>query len=91
MERFKGEFLLQSGATAVVDATLKIGSTATEVTVSADVAPIVTTTSATLGSVTDRARLDQLPISGRMFQSLVTQTVPGMDGASMAPRVWGLK
>ena len=91
MERFKGEFLLQSGSTAVVDAILKIGSTATEVTVSADVAPIVTTTSATLGSVTDRARLDQLPISGRMFQTLVNQTVPGMDGASQAPRVWGLK
>jgi hypothetical protein len=91
MERFKGEFLLQSGATAVVDTALKIGSTATEVTVSSNVAPIVTTTSATLGSVTDRARLDQLPISGRMFQSLVTQTVPGVDGASQSPRVWGLK
>ncbi|HUQ90832.1 MAG TPA: carboxypeptidase-like regulatory domain-containing protein [Bryobacteraceae bacterium] len=91
MERFKGDFLLQSGATAVVDAALKVGSTATEVTVASDVAPLVTTTSATLGSITDRARIDQLPISGRMFQSLVTQTVPGVDGASASPRVWGLK
>jgi hypothetical protein len=91
MEKYRGEFLLQSGATAVIDAALKVGSTTTEVTVLANAAPLVTTTSATLGSVTDRARLDQLPISGRMFQSLVTQTVPGMDGASSSPRVWGVK
>ncbi|HUS06509.1 MAG TPA: carboxypeptidase-like regulatory domain-containing protein [Bryobacteraceae bacterium] len=91
MEKYKGSFLLQSGATAVVDAALRIGSTATEVVVASNVAPLVTTTSATLGSVTDRARLDQLPISGRMFQSLVTQTVPGVEGASASPRVWGLK
>lgn len=91
METFRGEFLLQSGDTAVVDATLRLGSTATEVTVQADAAPLVTTTSGTLAAVTDRARLDQLPISGRMFQSLVTQTTPGMDGASAAPRLWGLR
>ena len=91
MESYKGEFTLLSGDTAVIDVALKVGSTATEVTVQADAAPLVTTTSPTLASVTDRARLDQLPISGRMFQSLVTQTTPGMDGASAAPRLWGLR
>ena len=91
METFKGEFLLQSGDTAVVDAVLRVGNTTTEVTVQASAAPLVTTTSATLASVTDRERIDQLPISGRMFQTLVTQTTPGMDGASASPRVWGLR
>ncbi|MBS1830433.1 MAG: TonB-dependent receptor [Acidobacteria bacterium] len=91
MEPFTGEFVLQSGQTAVVDAALAVGSTATEVVVKADAAPLVTTTAATLANVTDRARLDQLPISGRMFQSLVAQTTPGIDGASQAPRVWGLR
>ncbi|MCL4851793.1 MAG: TonB-dependent receptor, partial [Bryobacteraceae bacterium] len=91
MENFKGEFLLQTGETAVVDATMTVGSTATEVTVIADAAPLVTTTSPTLAAVTDRARIDQLPISGRMFQSLVGRTTPGIDGASMTPRVWGLR
>ncbi|MFN7937348.1 MAG: carboxypeptidase-like regulatory domain-containing protein [Bryobacteraceae bacterium] len=91
MEPFTGEFVLQSGQTAVVDASLTVGSTATEVVVKADAAPLVTTTAATLANVTDRARLDQLPISGRMFQSLVAQTTPGIDGASQAPRVWGLR
>lgn len=91
MEPFQGELVLQSGQTAVVDAALRVGSTATEVVVQADAAPLVTTTAPTLANVTDRARLDQLPISGRMFQSLIGQTTPGIDGASMVPRVWGLR
>jgi hypothetical protein len=88
METFKGEFLLQTGETAVVDAVLKVGTTATEVTVVADAAPLVTTTSPTLAVVTDRARLDQLPISGRMFMVLVNQTTPGVEDGS---RVWGIR
>src|SRR5688500_7501252 len=68
MDNFAGEFLLQTGATAVVDAALKVGSATTTVTVAETVAPLVTTTNATLATITDRARLDQLPISGRMFQ-----------------------
>ncbi|MEK7407341.1 MAG: carboxypeptidase regulatory-like domain-containing protein [Acidobacteriota bacterium] len=91
METFKGEFLLETGQTAVIDAALKLGATVTEVTVTADVVPLVTTTAPTLANVTDRARLDQLPISGRMFQSLVMQTTPGIDGASFVPHVWGIK
>jgi hypothetical protein len=88
LETFKGEFLLQTGQTAVVDAVLKIGTTATEVTVRADAAPLVTTTAPTLAAITDRARIDQLPISGRMFQTLVSQTTPGVETGS---RVWGLR
>ncbi len=91
MQTFKGEFFLATGGTAAVDATLNVGTTATEVTVVADVAPLVTTTAPTLASVTDRARIDQLPISGRMFQVLVAHTTPGIDGASMVPRVWGIQ
>jgi hypothetical protein len=91
METFRGEFLLQTGATAVVDVNLKVGAAATEITITADVAPLVTTTAPTLAQVTDRARIEQLPISGRMFQSLVMQTTPGIDGESMVPRVWGIR
>ncbi|MBI4902654.1 MAG: carboxypeptidase regulatory-like domain-containing protein [Acidobacteria bacterium] len=91
MEAFRGAFLLETGQTAVVDAGLKVGATSTEVTVSGDVVPLVTTTSATLAQVTDRARIEQLPISGRMFQTLVAQTTPGIDGESFVPRVWGIR
>ena len=88
MEMFKGEFMLQTGQTAVVDAVLKIGTAATEVTVVADAAPLVTTTSPTLAAITDRARIDQLPISGRMFDALVNQTTPGVETGY---RVWGVQ
>jgi len=75
----------------VVNAALKVGTSVTEVTVSSGVAPLVTTTAPTLAHITDRARLDQLPVSGRMFQSLVNSTTPGIDGPSMQPFVWGIK
>ena len=91
METFTGKFLLQTGQTAVVDAALKVGSSVTEVTVTGEVAQLVTTTAPTLAAVTDRARIEQLPISGRMFQSLVAQTTPGIDGESFVPRVWGIR
>ena len=91
METFKGTFLLQTGQTAVVDAILKVGSATTEITVAGEAAQLVTTTAATLAQVTDRARIEQLPISGRMFQSLVAQTTPGIDGESFVPRVWGIR
>jgi len=88
MEEYKGEFLLQTGQTAVVDAVLRVGATTTEVTVVADAAPLVTTTSPTLAVITERARIDQLPISGRFFQTLVSQTTPGVETGS---RVWGIR
>ncbi len=91
METFRGEFLLQTGQTAVVDASIKVGAATTEVTVTADVTPLVTTTGPTLAAVTDRARIEQLPISGRFFQTLVMQTTPGIDGESQVPRVWGIR
>lgn len=91
LETFRGQFLLETGQTAVVDASLKVGATATEITVTGGVAPLVTTTSATLAQVTDRSRIEQLPLSGRMFQTLVMQTTPGIDGESQVPRVWGIR
>jgi hypothetical protein len=91
MRTWEGQLVLQVGQTAVVDAEMKLGTTATEVTVVGDVTPLVTTTSATLGNVVERTRIDQLPLNGRFFQTLVQQTTPGLEGASSSPRVYGLR
>ena len=91
METWNGKLLLQVGQTAVVDASLKVGVTTTEVTVAGDVTPLVTTTSATLGNVVERARIEQLPLNGRFIQSIVQQTTPGLEGNDYAPRVYGLR
>ncbi len=93
LEPFRGSFLLQAGQAAVVDAVLKVSSTSTEVTVSADgvdVTPILTTTQPTLANVVERQRIEQLPINGRFFQNLIQITTPGVEGTG-TPRVYGLR
>jgi hypothetical protein len=91
MQTWEGQLLLQVGQTAAVDVDLKLGATVTEVTVVGDVTPLVTTTSATLGNVVERARIDQLPLNGRFFQTIVQQTTPGLEGSSGSPKVYGLR
>jgi hypothetical protein len=91
MQNWSGDLVLQVGQTAAVTAALKLASTATEVTVVGDVTPLVTTTSATLGNAVERTRIEQLPLNGRFFQTLVTATTPGLEGSSGSPRVYGLR
>ncbi|MBI3684590.1 MAG: TonB-dependent receptor [Acidobacteria bacterium] len=91
MQAWEGELVLQVGQTAVVDPSLKVGATVTEITVAGDVTPLVTTTSPTLGNVVERARIEQLPLNGRFIQTLVVLTTPGLEGASSSPRVFGLR
>src|SRR5262249_43034027 len=71
METWKAELTLQVGQTAEVNPTLKVGATATEVTVAGDVTPLLTTTSPTLSTVVERARIEQLPLNGRFNQDLL--------------------
>jgi hypothetical protein len=91
MQLWQGELLLQVGQTAVVDPVLLPGTPATDITVVGDVTPLVTTTNPTLGNTLERARIEQLPLNGRFFQTLVQQTTPGLEGASASPRVYGLR
>jgi hypothetical protein len=104
MQKFEGTLTVQVEQSAVVDVTLKVGQTTTEVAVQ-DVTPMVTVDNPTLGHVLERTRIEQLPINGRNVGSLL-QTVPGMegnrafgqktgtqdmllDGASIGDRLWG--
>lgn len=91
MQPWKGKLLLQTGQSAVVDAVLQITGTATEVTVSADVTPLLTTTQPTLANIVERQRIDQLPLNGRFFQALVQLTTPGVEGDANNARVYGLR
>ena len=67
---------------AVVDVTMKVGQTATEVAVQ-DLTPLLPLINATLGGTLERSRIEQLPINGRNVMTLL-QTVPGMEGAGAA-------
>ncbi|MEK7407889.1 MAG: TonB-dependent receptor [Acidobacteriota bacterium] len=85
MQKFEGTLTVQVRQDAVVDAVLRVGQTATEVSVQ-DVTPILTVDNPTLGHVLERQRIEQLPINGRSISSLM-QTVPGMESW----RAYGLR
>ncbi len=85
MQKFEGALTVQVQQSAVVDVTMRVGQTVTEVSV-LDVTPILQVDNPTLGYVLERERIEQLPINGRDLTTLL-QTVPGMEGT----RAWGLR
>lgn len=64
------EFTLNSGTRPRIDLTLTVGQVDQSLDVVAT-APVINTTTADLGIVVDRAKVDQLPLNGRNFQQLV--------------------
>jgi hypothetical protein len=61
---------------AEIDFTLKVGDTAQAVTVQTD-AQMMNTTDASVSTVVDRQFVENMPLNGRTFQSLITLT-PGV-------------
>ncbi len=91
METWEGNLILQVRQTATVDAVIKVGAAATQITVAGDITPLVTTANATIANTLERARIEQLPLNGRFFQSLVINTTPGLEGSAQQPRVNGMR
>ena len=92
MQDWKAQLTLQSMQRAEVDAPLSVGSSSTVVEVKGDVAPLVTTSDGTLSNVLERERVEQLPLNGRMFYSLIAQTTPGLQNVgSSTQTVWGVR
>lgn len=87
-KKWNGTLELQTGQTAVVDATMEVGSVDTVVEVTG-AAPVINTESSEIGDVKDALRIRQLPLDGRNISSLFTLT-PGVEGGAN-PRVNGLK
>jgi len=57
METYVGTMTLQAGQTAQVDVPMKVGSSATTVTVAANVTPLIETSSGTLSETVDHTRI----------------------------------
>ncbi len=94
MQQWRGEMQLATGQEAVIEPVLKVGGTATEVTVAGDVTQLVTTASQTLSSVVERAKIEQLPLNGRYIQNLLTVTTPGLEAGytgTRSPKPYGLR
>ena len=86
MDAWKGALSLLAGQSAVVEPVLKLGTTATAVTVAGDVTPLITTTSPTVATVVEHTHIEQLPLIGRNITTLLYMTVPGLesDGSTRA-------
>ena len=93
MQGWKGQLTLLAGQTAEVSSTLPVGSASQTVTVTGDAAPLVDTVNGTLGNVLEHERVEQLPLNGRNFVTLVGMTTPGIEGAGSGPSgfVWGIR
>ena len=79
MQKYEAKLTVLVAQTAVVDVTMAVGQTATEVAVR-DVSTALVVNNPTLGGTLERSRIEQLPINGRNVMTLL-QTVPGMEGA----------
>ncbi len=90
-DAWQGELLLETGQRAVFDAVLKVAGSATQVTVEAGAAPLVNTTNATISTVLERTRIEQLPQDTRWVTMLMMKTIPGLEGGTWAPRVFGMR
>jgi hypothetical protein len=64
------EFDVATGTRPRIDLQLKVGSFQQTVEVK-DTAPLINTTTTDLGTVVDRARIEELPLNGRNFQQLL--------------------
>jgi hypothetical protein len=94
MAKWEAKFLLEVGQTAEISPVLKVGAVNTQVVIAGEVAPLVTTTNATLSTDLERARIEQLPENGRDIANLVLLTAPGLfsgqDG-DINPIAYGLR
>lgn len=84
---------LTIGRDAVVDFSLQVGSVSEQVTVTGE-APLIETTTATVGGVVDSQQMRDIPLNARSFIELVplqTNAVFAEAGASSATKGFGKK
>src|SRR5437588_5123124 len=91
MQKWEGKANLVAGQRAVINAGLEISRATEQVTVAGDVTPLLSTGSPTLATIVEHARIEQLPLNGRSIQSLLALAVPGLEGSSSQPKVYGLR
>jgi carboxypeptidase family protein len=88
-EEWAGNFVLEVGQNAAVDAVLRVGSATTVVEVSS-AAPLITTQSAEVADVKESVQIRALPLNGRDISALFDLTA-GVESGAGGARVNGMK
>jgi len=91
MARYSANLELAVGQTADLEIMLEVATTQTSVTVAAEATQLLTSDSPTVSTNLENQRLEQLPLDGRFLQNLLMNTVPGLEGNSNTPQVFGMR
>lgn len=78
MKTYEVKVELQVAQHAVVNPVMTPGTVTQRVTVSGNVAQLTTTNSGTISSVLESQRINQLPMNGRLLETLVQTVTPGL-------------
>lgn len=66
----------------IINASLTTGLVTQQVEVNANAVQLTTTDNGTITSTLENARINQLPLNGRVLSSLLSMTTPGLEGSS---------
>ena len=79
MKAWEGEVQIETARQITIEPTLSIGSVSETVVIEGNITPLVTASEPTVGSTLDAMRIKELPINGRNINSLLEDTVPGLE------------
>lgn len=78
MKSYEVNVELQVDQHAVINPVMTAGAVTEQVTVVGNVAQLTTTDSGTIGATLENQRINQLPMNGRLIESLVQMSTPGL-------------
>lgn len=79
MKAWEGEVQIETARQITIEPVMKVGDVSETVIIEGSIAPLVTTSEATVGSTLDSMRIKELPINGRNINALLEDTVPGLE------------
>ncbi len=92
MKTYKQTIELLVDQNAVINASLTAGSVNQQVEVASSAVQLITTDEGTIAATLENARINQLPLDGRLLLTLAQETTPGLeaDGSNPGARANGL-
>lgn len=82
MKSYKTSIQLLVAQAAIINPVMTAGAVTQQVEVAANAVQLTTSDNGTITSTLENARINQLPLNGRVLSSLLSMTTPGYEGSS---------
>ena len=82
MKTYKTSIQLLVAQSAIINPVMTAGAVTQQVEVAANAVQLTTSDNGTITSTLENARINQLPMNGRVLSTLVSMTTPGYEGSS---------